>query len=135
MAFEFYNSTSDFNELWYESHRELVERMAIEFGKGDMIDELVERYLGPPVKFKKRKDPKAPKKPLTSYLYFCQDQRDCICKEYPDLKMTDLSKKFGELWKNLSDKKRQKYNEMSEADRDRYHSELEEYNANKYLSF
>ena len=39
---DFYNSTVDFNELRYESHRNLFERMAIEFEHGDKIDELVE---------------------------------------------------------------------------------------------
>ena len=131
MSLEFYNSTVDFNELWYESHRNLVERMAIEFGQGDKVDELVEKYLGPQVRFKKRKDPKAPKKPLTGYLHFCAERRSKLSKKYPTLKMTELSSKLGELWKGLPANKRKTYEQMHEADKDRYASEMEEYMAAK----
>ena len=131
MTLEFYNSTVDFNELWYESHRELVEKMAIELGKGDQVDELIERFLGPQVKFKKRKDPKAPKKPLTGYLHFCQERRSKLSEKYPDMKMTELSSKLGKLWKSLPANKRKPYEEMYAKDRDRYDAEMEEYNASK----
>ena len=131
MTLEFYNSTVDFNELWYESHRELVEKMAIELGKGDQVDELVERFLGAPVKFKKRKDPKAPKKPLTGYLHFCQERRSKLSEKYPDMKMTELSSKLGKLWKSLPANKRKPYEDMYAKDRDRYDAEMEEYNASK----
>ncbi len=131
MSLEFYNSTVDFNELWYESHRELVEKMAIELGKGDQVDELVERFLGPQVKFKKRKDPKAPKKPLTGYLHFCQERRSKLSEKYPEMKMTELSSKLGKLWKSLTPTKRKPYEEMYAKDRDRYDAEMEEYNAAK----
>ena len=131
MSLEFYNSTVDFNELWYESHRELVEKMAIELGKGDQVDELVERFLGPQVKFKKRKDPKAPKKPLTGYLHFCQERRSKLSEKYPEMKMTELSSKLGKLWKSLTPTKRKPYEEMYAKDRDRYDAEMEEYNATK----
>ena len=132
MTLEFYNSTVDFNELWYESHRNLVERMAIEFEHGDKIEELVERYLGPPVKFKKRKDPKAPKKPLSGYIHFCNEIRSEITSKYPELKMTQMSQKLGQLWKELPESRRNSYNAMYAADKDRYETEMEEYNASKY---
>lgn len=128
---EFYNSTVDFNELWYESHRELVEKMAIEFGSGDKVDELVEKYLGPQVKFKKRRDPLAPKKPLTGYLHFCRERRGKLSQKYPDMKMTELSSKLGQLWKGMPDSKKQPYHDMFAADRDRYEAEMEEYQAAK----
>ena len=132
MSVDFYNSTVDFNELWYESHRNLVERMAIEFEHGDKIEELVERYLGPPVKFKKRKDPKAPKKPLSGYIHFCNEIRSEITSKYPELKMTQMSHKLGQLWKELPESRRNSYNAMYAADKDRYETEMEEYNASKY---
>lgn len=132
MSLDFYNSTVDFNELWYESHRNLVERMAIEFEHGDKIEELVEKYLGPPVKFKKRKDPKAPKKPLSGYIHFCNEIRSEITSKYPELKMTQMSQKLGQLWKELPESRRNSYNAMYAADKDRYETEMEEYNASKY---
>ena len=132
MSLDFYNSTVDFNELWYESHRNLVERMAIEFEHGDKIEELVEKYLGPPVKFKKRKDPKAPKKPLSGYIHFCNEIRSEITSKYPELKMTQMSQKLGQLWKELPETRRNSYNAMYAADKDRYETEMEEYNASKY---
>ena len=53
---------------------------------------------------KQKKDPNAPKKPLTAYMVWLQENRPNIKKKYPGLSVTELSKKAGELWKALEDK-------------------------------
>lgn len=57
---------------------------------------------------KRRKDPHAPKGPVTAYLQFAKLNRskaiERLQKEQPDVKPTTvmISKKLGDMWKNLS---------------------------------
>lgn len=53
-------------------------------------------------KEKKEKDPNKPKRPPTAYLLWMSDNRDNLKEQFPGLSITDLSKKGGELWKELS---------------------------------
>uniref|UniRef100_A0A0A9YRG4 Non-histone chromosomal protein 6 n=1 Tax=Lygus hesperus TaxID=30085 RepID=A0A0A9YRG4_LYGHE len=41
-----------------------------------------------------------PKAALSAYILFGNDQRGKITKQYPTLKITEVSKKIGEMWKN-----------------------------------
>jgi hypothetical protein len=50
--------------------------------------------------------PPPPKKPMSSYLAFAMVTRKQIIAEDPSLKLGDVSKKCGELWKKLTDDER-----------------------------
>lgn len=50
--------------------------------------------------------PPPPKKPMSSYLAFAMVTRKVIIAEDPTLKLGEVSKKCGELWKKLSDDER-----------------------------
>lgn len=56
---------------------------------------------GTPKRKKVIVDPDAPKRPLSSYIRFCNDQRDNVRAQFPELSTQDASKKLGELWNNL----------------------------------
>lgn len=45
-----------------------------------------------------------PKRPLSAYMIWLNDQRESIKKENPGIKVTEIAKKGGELWRNLKDK-------------------------------
>ena len=47
--------------------------------------------------------PPPPKKPMSSYLAFAMEQRKSIIKAEPNLKLGEISKRCGALWKELSD--------------------------------
>ena len=55
-------------------------------------------------KSKKSKDPNAPKRPSTAFMLFMNASREQIKKDFPGLSITEMSKKGGELWKELKDK-------------------------------
>ncbi len=126
-SIEFYNNTIELNNLRYDSHKRIIEMVAIELERGDAIDELIEKFLGKPLKFKKRKDPNLPKKALSSYIFFCKERRQAIQESNPDMKMTQVSAKLGEIWATLDEKGRQKYMDMHEKDKERYEEALENY--------
>ncbi len=79
-------------------------------------------------KGKKGKSAKAgEKRPLSSYMLFCKDKRDEVKKENPELKSTEITKKLGELWRGLSEKKKKKYTDMAAKLKEEY----EEKNSDK----
>lgn len=45
-----------------------------------------------------------PKRPLSSYMIFLNGQREQIKRENPGIKITEIAKRGGELWRALEDK-------------------------------
>jgi HMG (high mobility group) box len=76
---------------------------------------------------KPKKDPNAPKKPLTSFMLFSNEVRSQIKKENPDMTFGELGKKIGELFRALSNEKKQKYEDMAKREKERYKKALMEY--------
>mmetsp|Transcript_12440 Transcript_12440/g.19162 ORF Transcript_12440/g.19162 Transcript_12440/m.19162 type:complete len:391 (+) Transcript_12440:95-1267(+) len=83
-------------------------------------------------KQKKKKDPNAPKKNLSAYIFFCNDVRDSVKSKMPEnTTQADIMKELGRQWKDLTDKKKGKYDKMAEKDKVRYEKEMKKYNAGK----
>jgi hypothetical protein len=80
-------------------------------------------------KAKKVKDPNAPKKGMSAFMLFSNDQRNKIKTDNPELSFGEIGRKVGEAWKALSDKQKQVYVKKSEDDKKRYESEMETYTA------
>jgi hypothetical protein len=71
----------------------------------------------------KLKDPAAPKRAKSSYLFFCTENRDSIKAENPEMKTKDIIRELGVQWNNLKEKGEsamKKYTDLAEADRERY---------------
>jgi structure-specific recognition protein 1 len=50
-----------------------------------------------------------PKRPLTSYINFCNATRAGIAASNPSFKFTDIGKELGARWRNLSDEEKAKW--------------------------
>ena len=46
-------------------------------------------------------------------------------RDNPDLKITAISAKLGEIWREMTDEEKEPYVKKSKEDRDRYHKEQE----------
>ena len=129
----FHNDTKALNHLWYESHKNLLTSLCIEFGKTDQIDDMVKKLLCEPVKMKALKDPNKPKRAKSAYLFYCDDHRqkilDTMRKKKKKVNIADVSKQLGAKWKGLSDAAKAPYEAKAQADRERYQEEMEQYNA------
>jgi hypothetical protein len=127
----FHNDTVSLNHLWYESHKNMIATVCIKLGHHDKITELTTSLLGDRLKIKPMKDPAKPKRPTSSYLYFCQDARPKIMnkmgKNNTKLVLGDIAKELGKQWKALSESKRKVYDDKSKKDKDRYEEEMEKY--------
>jgi hypothetical protein len=76
---------------------------------------------------KAKKDPIAPKRGKSSYIFFCGDKRVEIKKNNPNLSAKEIVSKLGETWNSLSEKDKQPYILMANEDKDRYSSEMKDY--------
>lgn len=85
-------------------------------------------------KNKKMKKIKKPKKKLiskkkiicglrTSWIFFCNEHRKNLRREFPDLPFGDLCKKLAPKWKQLTADQRQIYIDMQNKDQQRYKQE------------
>jgi len=73
----------------------------------------------------KVKDPNAPKRAKSSYIFFCQEAREKL--KGSEVKSKDVMSELGSLWKALPEKKKKKYEEMAEKDKERYKTEMKSY--------
>ena len=76
---------------------------------------------------RRKKDPAAPKRNLTSYILFCQDKRTEVKDSNPNLKGVDITKKLGLLWNESSEKVKAKYTKRAVKDKTRYTEEMKDY--------
>ena len=78
---------------------------------------------------KKVKDPDAPKRGKSSYIYFCVEKRDDIKEANPDMSGKEIIKELGRTWReDTSDKDKARYTNLSAADKARYENEMKDYN-------
>jgi HMG (high mobility group) box len=76
---------------------------------------------------KAKKDPNAPKKPLTSFMLFSNEVRSRIQKQNPSMTFGELGKKIGELFRGLSSAEKLKYEDMSKKEKERYKKQMQEF--------
>jgi len=130
----FSNNTTGLHELFYDSHAQLLRMLALELGAEDKIDYLQEKFLGKKRKMKKLKNPYAPRKPKSSYFFFCDEHRRDLINKYKTKTKTkhdknmmgQVAKDLGVMWKALENK--DKYTDMSVEDKKRYESEMNGFN-------
>ena len=133
-SIDYYNSIKDINDMIYENSVRIIEKTLIELSERypeidvlGCVDEVKEKLLDDSfTKSKAKKDPNKPKRPLSGYTLFCNEIRDDLKKNNPDLSFGEMNKTLGQKWKELDDK--QKWIEMAQEERMKYEEEIEEYN-------
>jgi len=64
-----------------------------------------------------------PKHTRSPYVLFCMDERVKLIKRKPNLSFCEVSKELANMWKELPESKKKKYQKMSEEDKLRYANE------------
>lgn len=54
-----------------------------------------------PKKVRAKKHPNAPKRPMSAFLMYAQQQRKVLQAENPDMPNSDISRLLGETWRNM----------------------------------
>eukprot|EP00978_Attheya_sp_CCMP212_P018909 scaffold52289_cov51-Attheya_sp.AAC.4 len=83
---------------------------------------------------KAKKDPNAPKRAMTSYMYFMQAKRAEIKKNNPDATFGEIAKLVGAEFKKLTDEEKEEWEEKSKSDKERYKKEMKSYTPPKASS-
>ncbi|KAI9888986.1 MAG: type I protein arginine N-methyltransferase Rmt1 [Vezdaea aestivalis] len=76
---------------------------------------------------KAKKDPNAPKRGLSAYMFFANEQRENVRSENPGIAFGQVGKVLGERWKALSEKQRAPYEAKAAKDKLRYEEEKAKY--------
>lgn len=72
-----------------------------------------------------KKDPNAPKRPLSAFFFFCQEFRSVIKKQNPSYGIGEISKLLGHQWETIGDKS--KYESQAAKDKARYEKDMAAY--------
>jgi len=69
-----------------------------------------------------------PKRPLSAYMLWLNETRESIKRETPGIKVTEIAKRGGELWRGLKDKS--EWEKKAVEAKERYTILVKEYEAN-----
>mmetsp|Transcript_19326 Transcript_19326/g.23917 ORF Transcript_19326/g.23917 Transcript_19326/m.23917 type:complete len:593 (+) Transcript_19326:132-1910(+) len=93
-------------------------------------------YKGPwtlPKPPRKRKDPTAPKRSPSAFLFYAQDRRKRVKAENPGMSFQDVSRLMGEMWKREDNSVKQPYIEREQLDRAKYNRDTADWKRRQEL--
>ena len=68
----------------------------------------------------RKKDPNAPKRPMTAFLLFAATRRKEVKLADPTATVTSVAKALGEEWRQLGDVERMKFLQLAEKEKEKY---------------
>ncbi|XP_038220685.1 FACT complex subunit Ssrp1 [Zerene cesonia] len=74
---------------------------------------------------KREKDANAPKRPSTAFMLWLNENRKKIIDENPGIKVTEIAKRGGELWRDLKDKS--EWEEKANKSKEEYNQAMKKY--------
>nr|XP_057919872.1 FACT complex subunit SSRP1a [Doryrhamphus excisus]XP_057919873.1 FACT complex subunit SSRP1a [Doryrhamphus excisus] len=92
--------------------------------KAKVVKERKERK---PRKEKKQKDTGGPKRPMTAYMLWLNSSRERIKSENPGISVTEISKKAGEMWRQLGKDEKEEWETKAGEAKRQYDIALKEY--------
>ncbi|XP_071743955.1 LOW QUALITY PROTEIN: uncharacterized protein [Lepeophtheirus salmonis] len=81
---------------------------------------------------KKKKDPNAPKQPLSAYFIFSSEERLKVKAEHPSHSICEVAKELGRRWADMSPEVKQRYQQMAEEGRQKYDINMAAYRQGNY---
>ena len=96
----------------------------------DKYEKDIERDIKNLTKIKKVakvKDPNAPKKNNNIFILYCNENRDIVKTENPDMKSTEITTHLGKMWNEVKEKagpEYKKYEKLAKKEKERYESEM-----------
>jgi len=75
------------------------------------------------------KDPSAPKRASGAYVFFTNEMRPVVMKDFPGVKFVEMGRILGERWRALDPDDKKRYEEMAAEDKMRFQVEMQQYTA------
>lgn len=82
-------------------------------------------------KKKREKDPNAPKRALSAFFWFCNDERPRVKATMPDSSVGEIAKELGRRWNDCTEDQKSKYEALAAKDKARYEKEINAYKSKK----
>jgi len=82
-------------------------------------------------KRKHKKDPNAPKRSLSAFFWFCNDERPKVKGVMPEATVGEVAKELGRRWADVSTSQKSKFEALAAKDKARYEKEMKAYKAKK----
>lgn len=76
---------------------------------------------------KRRRDPNAPKQPLTAFFIYSTEERPRVKEDHPTMSVTDVAKELGRRWSELDSETKQKFHQRSDEARQKFDLEMAQY--------
>ncbi|URD86579.1 hypothetical protein MUK42_28561 [Musa troglodytarum] len=76
---------------------------------------------------KRKKDPNAPKRAMSGFMFFSNAERENLKKGNPGMSFTDVGRALGERWKKMTAEEKDPYESMARADTKRYREAMADY--------
>jgi len=76
---------------------------------------------------KKKKDPNAPKQPLSAYFIFSTEERLKVKEENPAYSICEVAKELGRRWAEMDPSVKQRYQQRAEEERQKYDVDMASY--------
>jgi hypothetical protein len=83
---------------------------------------------------KVKKDPNAPKRALSAYMFYATEHRAEIIKKNPNVSFGEVGKLLGEAWKKAAAKEKTAYEEKAKKDKIRYEAAKAKYDAGRGIA-
>jgi len=83
---------------------------------------------------KKKKDPNAPKQPLSAYFIFSSEERQKVKALHPSYSICEVAKELGRRWADMAPEVKQRFQQMAEEGRQKYDQEMAAYRQGNYSS-
>jgi len=82
-------------------------------------------------KRKRTKDPNAPKRALSAFFWFCNDERPRVKETMNDATVGEVAKELGRRWNECTEDQKSKFEALAAKDKARYEKEMKVYKAKK----
>lgn len=76
---------------------------------------------------KRRRDPNAPKQPLTAFFIYSTEERPKVKEDHPTMSVTDVAKELGRRWSELQPEVKQSFHARADERRQKFDLEMAAY--------
>merc|ERR1712038_1058919 len=118
---------ADQDKLRYEKELEEYTPPPGHDARGNLIEEHRPRKRSK----RPQKDPDAPKRASGAYVFFTNEMRPMVMKQFPGIKFVEMGRILGERWRALQPDEKSRYEKFAQEDKLRFQMEMQQYTANQ----